>query len=129
MNNKFMVTVENKIQGFSTRIKELHFSAPSYSVHKIIDEFDGEFKKFEDDLMENSQALWGFIEPGELSPVLPESMDFESLLEDIRGLLVNIKKESNDNMMWTGIINLVDDFFTTVNKYIYLIKIVKKNQD
>lgn len=128
MNNKFMVNVENKIQGFSTRIKELHFSAKTISIHKIVDEFDSEFKKFEDDLMENSQALWGFIEVGELSPILPDSMDFESLLEDIRGLLVNIKKEANDNMMWTGIINLVDDFFTTVNKYIYLIKIAKKGE-
>ena len=30
--------------------------------------------------------------------------------------------------MWTGIINIVDDFYTTVNKYIYLVKIIKKEK-
>lgn len=125
MTNQFIVDLENKIHGIHTRLKELHFSSPTLSIHKLIDEFDEEFLEFEDAIMENAQAIWGFIQPGTLNPELPEAMEIEELLEDIRGLLVTIKKEAKDNMMWTGIINRTDDFFETVNSFIYQIRIAK----
>jgi hypothetical protein len=124
MKNNFILDLENKFHGIHTRLKELHFSAPTLSLHKLIDDFDSEFMEFDDAVMENSQALWGFIKPGMLNPVLPDSMDFLELLAELRGLLVMIKKEAKDNeMLWAGIINRVDDFIETVNKYIYLTNI------
>lgn len=125
MRNDFILNLENQFHGIHTRLKELHYSAPTMSIHKLIDEFDDEFQEFDDAIMENSQALWGFIEPGSLNPILPEALEFENLLTDIRGILVSIKKEASDDLMWTGIINRVDDFFEVVNKYIYLIMICK----
>lgn len=125
MSNEFILNLENQLHGIHTRLKELHYSAPTMSIHKLIDEFDGEFQEFDDAIMENAQALWGFIKPGDLNPTLPEAIEFEELLEDIRGILVGIKKEAGDDLMWTGIINRTDDFFETVNKYIYLIQICK----
>ena len=94
-------------------------------MHRLIDDFQNDFNEFEDEIMENAQALWGTIKPGELDPVLPEDMEFSKLLETIRGILAGIKKEGDDNRMWTGIINIVDDFWATVNKYVYLVNIEK----
>lgn len=125
MTNEFIINLENQLRGMSTRLKELHFSASSITIHKLIDEFDSEFLSFEDEIMENAQALWGTIKPGDLEPILPESMEFPELLEEIRGILAGIKKESENNMMWTGIINVVDGFWATVNKYVYLIGLEK----
>lgn len=124
MKNTFILNLENKFHGIHTRLKELHFSAPTLSLHKLIDDFDSEFQEFDDAVMENSQAIWGFIQPGDLNPVLPESMEFLEILSEIKGLLIMIKKESKDNeMLWAGIINRVDDFIESVNKYIYLTQI------
>lgn len=123
----FKITIENKMHGFRTRLKELHYSSPSWSIHKIIDDFTKELDEFDDALMENMIALFGTIKPGDLNPELPEATEFESLLEDFRGqILVSIKREAADSMMWTGITNLVDGFFTTVNSYVYKIQIAKK---
>ena len=121
-----MISLENKLHGFHTRTKELHFSASSYSLHSVIDEFDESLLKFEDEVMENMQALFEVIKPGELNPELPGALDFKTLLEDLRGVLVNIKKELDNGMMYTGIINIIDDFFANVNKYIYLVNIINK---
>lgn len=125
MNNDFILDLENQFHGIHTRLKELHFSAPTMSIHKLIDDFDKEFQEFDDAIMENAQALWGFIKPGTLNPILPKALEFEELLLDLRGLLTGIKRESEESLMWTGIINRTDDFFETVNKYIYSIKICK----
>ena len=105
MNNEFILNLENQFHGIHTRLKELHYSAPTMSIHKLVDEFDEEFQEFDDAIMENSQALWGFIHPGDLNPILPEATEFEDLLTDIRGILVSVKKKANDDLMWTGIIN------------------------
>jgi DNA-binding ferritin-like protein len=129
MSNEFILNLENKLQGCGTRLKELHWNSTSLSMHKLVDEFTAEFREFEDNLMENAQALFGFIEIGSLNPILPEAKTFLELLEDIRGMLVNIKKESKDSLMWSGIINIVDDFFATINKYIYLTKIIKSQKE
>lgn len=129
MSNEFLLNLENKLQGCGTRLKELHWDASSLSIHKLVDEFTAEFREFEDNLMENAQAIFGFVEVGSLNPVLPEAKNFLELLEDVRGMLVTIKKEAKDSMMWSGIINIVDDFFATVNKYIYLANITKRSND
>ena len=128
MKNTFILDLENKFHGIHTRLKELHFSASSYSLHKLVDDFDSEFQEFDDAVMENAQALWGFIKPGDLNPILPESMEFLELLSEIRGLLIMTKKAAKDNeMLWVGIINRVDDFIEVINKYIYLAQIIAKN--
>ena len=47
---------------------------------------------------------------------------------EIRADLVKIKDTLTEKM-YTGIINVVDDFFHTVNKTIYLNNIINKNRD
>ena len=83
---------------------------------------DKGYLEFEDALAENSIALLDFVYPGDLSPELPEETDFESDLEAIRAILTGLKADCEETY-WSGVINLVDDFWTTVNKYIYLAKI------
>ena len=121
-NKEKLVVVLGKIEGHKTRLKELHWSSPSRSMHVIIDDFSSELAEFEDALVVNSIALLDFVYPGDLSPKLPEETDFESDLEAIRAILAGLKADCEETY-WSGVINLVDDFWTTVNKYIYLAKI------
>lgn len=124
MKNEYLISVENRLHGYHTRLKELHYSAPSFSIHKLIDEFDGALSSFDDEIMEDAQGIFGFIQPGELSPELPQETDFEALLRSIRVMLAEMKDQLQDKC-YTGIINTVDDFWHTINKNIYLVKLAK----
>jgi hypothetical protein len=126
MKNDYILSLEGKLHGYHTRLKELHFSAPNYSLHKIIDDFDEALLAFDDEIMEDAQSLFGIIEVGQINPVLPEETEIESLLQSIRGTLADIKGKLKGNL-YTGIINEIDDFWHTVNKTIYLVQIAKKN--
>jgi hypothetical protein len=126
MKNDYILGLEGKIHGYHTRLKELHFSAPTYSLHKIIDDFDEELLKFDDEIMEDAQVLFETIQPGEIKPVLPEETEIEALLQAIRGTLADMKTKLKGNL-YTGILNVVDDFWHTVNKTIYLVQIAKKS--
>lgn len=129
MDSTFFIEIENQVQGIGTRLKELHWSAPSISIHKLIDEFCDPFSEFNDTMIEYLIPLHGTINPGELNPVLPEEKEFVSLLESIRGMLSKIKKQTSDQMMYSGLISLVDDFYLTVNKYIYLCQLNTGRKD
>ena len=78
--------------------------------------------------MEDAQAIFGRIEVGMIQPVLPKSTSFKDLLIEIRADLVKTKDTLTEKM-YTGIINVIDDFFHTVNKNIYLIDIINKERD
>ena len=126
MKNDYILILEGKLHGYHTRLKELHFSAASYDLHKIIDDFDSELLEFDDEIMEDAQSLFGTIEVGEIKPVLPEETEIEELLQAIRGALADAKVKMKGNL-YTGIISEIDNFWHVVNKTIYLVQIAKKN--
>ena len=118
-NKEKLVEVLGKIEGHKTRLKELHWSSPSRSMHVIIDDFSSELAEFEDALAENSIALLDFVYPGDLSPELPEETDFESDLEAIREDLEMWKNEINEkidevNNYLMGLIRDLDDRVTSL---------------
>jgi len=124
MNKELLIKTINQIEGYGTRLKELHWSSSSRSLHVIIDDFQDKLGEFEDAFVENSIALLGFVYPGDLSPVLPTPTEYEELLENIRGMVISIKRELDD-LAWGGLVNILDDFHTEVNRAIYLAKITK----
>lgn len=126
VNINKLIELINKIEGFQTRLKELHWNTGPISIHKLIDEFQDELSGFEDAVVENAVPFVGFFEPGTLNPTLPEESSFSDVLEGIRGLVISYKREIGDSLMWSGSINIIDDFLSTINKYIYLVKIENK---
>ena len=125
MNNEYLLAIEGRLHGYHTRLKELHFSAPTMSLHKVIDDFDSALQEFDDTIMEDAQSIFGFIEPGMINPVLPEETEIEALLRSIRAMLADMKDNLQEKL-YTGIINTVDDFRSELNKTIYLVMICKK---
>lgn len=116
----------NKIEGFQTRLRELHWNTGPIPIHKLIDEFQDELGEFEDAAVENAVPFVGFFEIGTLKPTLPDESTFSDVLEGIRGLVISYKREIGDSLMWSGSINIIDDFLSTINRFIYLVKIEKK---
>lgn len=119
---KEILDFENRLNGYRTRVKELHFSARKHSVHVILDDFSSSLADYEDDVMEDCQAIHGQFTPGEIIPVLPKSLDSMSLLKEIRADLANMR-ELFSQPMYAGCLSVTDDFFHTVNKTIYLLKL------
>lgn len=129
LNRDYMLSLEGKLFGFHIRLKELHFSADCMDIHKLTDEFDSALLEFDDAIMENLQPLpnFGVIGVGDINPEIPEAIDFKDVLLSVRGLLADFKKQATE-VMFSGATSVVDEFFATVNKYIYLVNIVKAGE-
>lgn len=118
-----ILNFENRLQGYRTRVKELHFSAKKHSIHVILDDFSNELAEYEDEIMEEAQAIHGQYTPGELNPVLPKSLDAESLMKEIRADLANMREFFQKELMYIGLQSETESFFHIVNKTLYLIKL------
>ena len=45
-----ILNFENRLQGYRTRVKELHFAANRHSIHIIMDDFGSALADFEDNI-------------------------------------------------------------------------------
>lgn len=125
MKNEKIKELCNLTEGWKTRLKELHWSAPNHSLHTIVDDFSSSLASWQDEIMEDAQAIFGLIEPGEVNPQLPSSIEIENLLVDIRKTLAEFLDYLGDVTMWTGIKSETESFVHEVNKTIYLVKLAK----
>ena len=121
MENEYLISIENRIHGFLTRLKELHFSSP-IPVHNLIDSYSEDLRKFEDSIMEDAQSIFGLIKVGQISPVIPEAQTFIELLGNIRGMLSEMKDKLTEKM-YSGIISCVDEFWHKTNTALYLMSL------
>ena len=126
LNRDYMLSLEGKLLGYHIRLKELHFSASCMDIHKLTDEFDSSLLAFDDAIMENLQPLpnFGVIRVGDTDPEIATAVTFKDVLLSIRGVLADFKNQATE-VMYSGASSIVDEFFATVNKYIYLINIVE----
>lgn len=126
MKNEYVIEIASRLETAKTRIFEMHLSSPSMTIHKIIDDIEEWMDSLEDDLIENFQALLDdYIYPGDLKCIPWEAKELEAFLVDFRGFLINIKRKYSDDMMYSGVINILDDGIQNVNMYLYQVRIAK----
>lgn len=127
MDNRFIVKTLGQLEGFKTRLKEIHWSSPNMRIHELSDEFTSTVSSFEDNIAELAISLWGEVVPGELKVETPEDTDFLDLLQTVLGKAIEIKREcGKGGLMWTGIESSVDSFIADVQISIYKAKLEYK---
>lgn len=109
----------NKLQGYKTAIKNLHWSAKHMSEHKLLDEIADSVANNQDEIAEMCQGLYGKIKLNELKPkrykiTNSKKMLFD-LLRDTKSFLSSIKGRE-----LTGVRSVVEAFIGEINKFVYL---------
>lgn len=121
-NNTFMMNIIGKMEGYKTRLKDLHWAAYNNSTHVRLDEILAELSDYEDAITEDAQATDGDIIAGTVRAIPCNSTDIFDILDQLKLDLVAIKRQYENNIEYTGVINETDDFFHVVKKYIYLFR-------
>lgn len=106
------------LEGYHQQCKMLHWSSSKMSQHKLIDDIDGSILGYEDSLAEQVMGIVGQkFGIGDLKTLLPNSKELGSMLNELIGDIKEYKGKCKSN---DGIVNILDDFTTDVNKWKYL---------
>lgn len=107
----------NLIEGYKTRLKELHWAADTTARHELIDKISDELGKYEDSISEDYQASNDFP-VGSLNPQLPESMNLIELIKEIKNEVVIMMQL--EDLELTGIKSESEAFYHKLRVFLYL---------
>lgn len=122
-----MLTKENglkilqNIEGYHQALKMIHWSTDNKSEHLLSDEIESAMLSYEDALAENFMgALDVRYGVGDLKTMLPSSSSLKDLLNEMQEDMIEFREEVGEDTKYCGIINIIDDIFTDINKWKYL---------
>lgn len=109
-----------KLEGYKTRMKELHWDATTMSSHELCDKITDTISEFEDALAEEMQTISGeTIKPGDISIELPKAMTLkEFIAEFLKDIYVYYSTLSDAK--YIGVKSEVESLIHDMNVYDYL---------
>lgn len=109
----------NKLQGYKTAIKNLHWSSKHMSEHKLLDDIATTVSDNQDEIAEMCQGLYGKIKINELKPkrykITNSKKMLYDLLRDTKTFYSSLKGRD-----LSGVRSVVETFIGEINKFVYL---------
>lgn len=109
------------LEGMHSRLKTLHWSTKNHSEHVLTDDIDSSVLEYEDKIAE---CVMGRLNVrfgvGDLKCLLPDAKTLDSLVNEMLNDVITFKKEVDGDILNTGLINILDEFVSDINKWNYL---------
>jgi hypothetical protein len=109
------------LEGMHSRLKTLHWSTKNHSEHVLTDDIDSSILEYEDKIAE---CVMGRLNVrfgvGDLKCLLPDAKTLDSLVNEMLNDVITFKKEVDGDILNTGLINILDEFVSDINKWNYL---------
>lgn len=118
--NKMIIKFLNILEGYKTRCKNLHWSAPDRGTHKYLDEFFEILQDYQDNLAEGYMGIKGQLEPMDIVGEVVEARSAISLLLNLRTETLSFYESIPDVSICKGLSSECETFIQDINKYIYL---------
>ena len=121
--SEFFIGFLNKLEGWKTKCKNLHWAAPKKNIHVYLDEFLGVLSDYQDSLAEGYMGILGQMQPNVIKGFLSNTLNAIDFINEVKsGTLVfyeNIPKET----IYKGIASECETFIQNINKYKYLFEL------
>lgn len=121
LNKEKGVNFLSNCEGYHQLLKGLHWQTDNKAEHLLSDEIDEAVLEFEDKMAENIMGVLDEkIHTGELKTMLPEATDIKGLLSEMEKDIFDFMDYLHDEKPIYGILNILDDFLESINKWKYL---------
>lgn len=118
--SQFFINFLNKIEGWKTKCKNLHWAAPKKNIHVYLDEFLDILSDYQDGLAEEYQGILGKMQPNAIKGIPSDALNaYDFIIEVKAGTLAFYDKIPNESI-YKGITSECETFIHNINKYDYL---------
>ena len=126
MNSKVLSFV-NKLEGYKTAIKELHWDADNMSQHELCDKIADGIAEFQDTVSEVEQSITGKLATGNLKPVSYKVTSLKKFVEDVLDATNTFYKSlENEGDTYTGMRSDCESFLSDMQRNLYLVNFTMK---
>lgn len=110
----------NKLEGYKTRIKNLHWAAPKKNIHVYLDEFLVIVSDFQDSLAETYMGILGKMQPDAVHGIPAEGNDALTMINHLIDETEGFYEEIPEDTGYKGISSETETFIKDLQKYKYL---------
>lgn len=115
----------NTLEGYKTKIKNLHWAAPAMNIHKKLDDFLEIVGDFQDAVAEESMGIYGQIAPNVISGEPCECVDALAMLESLKTKTNAFYLGLGDKLEHAGLRSETETFIHQINKHLYIFRLYK----
>ena len=125
--NKKVLSFVNKLEGYKTAIKELHWDADNMSQHELCDKIADSIAEFQDTVSEVEQSITGKLAIGNLKPVSYKVTSLKKFVEDVLDATNSFYKSIEDEGdTYTGMRSDCESFLSDMQRNLYLVNFTMK---
>ena len=120
---QFFINFINKLEGFKTKCKNLHWSAPKKNIHVYLDDFLGVISDYQDSIAEDYQGILGHMNPNVIEGVKSQSLNAIDFIKEVDIATETFYNNIPNDTCYVGIKSETETFIHNIFKYKYLFEI------
>ena len=114
------ITFINRLEGWKTKCKNLHWSAPKKNIHTYLDEFLDVLSDYQDGLAEEIMGITGKVQPNMLKGIPSDTLNAMDFIEEVKIATLAFYDKIPQESIYKGVTSECETFIHNINKYIYL---------
>ena len=109
------------VEGVRVRLKEIHWSTKSSTIHQLTDGLTAMIMSFEDEITEAFMGVCGFkVKVGQIVPIIPEASEHDDIIDYLSMQTLGIIKVLINDYRFLGVTHKLEDLYFELNKFRYL---------
>ena len=125
--NKTVLAFVNKLEGYKTAIKQLHWDAKNMSQHELCDDIADSIAEFQDTVSEVEQSITGKLKVNSLNPTEYKIKDLKSFVQDVLDETNSFYKKVKDmGDTYVGMASDCESFLSDMQRKLYLVNFTMK---
>lgn len=121
--SEFFINFINKLEGWKTKCKNLHWAAPKKNIHVYLDEFLDILSEYQDGLAEGYQGILGHMQPNVIKGTPSDTLNAIDFINEVRGATIVFYDKIPQETIYKGITSECETFIQNINKYKYLFEL------
>lgn len=120
---QFFINFINKLEGFKTKCKNLHWSAPKKNIHVYLDDFLSVLSDYQDSIAEDYQGILGHMQPNAIKGISCECLNAMDFIKEVALKTKEFYNKIPSDVDYVGIKSETETFIHNIFKYKYLFEI------
>jgi hypothetical protein len=110
----------NKLEGWKTKCKNLHWAAPKKNIHVYLDDFLEVLSDYQDGLAEGYMGILGKMQPNVIKGTPSEALNAFDFISEVKYNTITFYESLPKDTIYKGIASECETFIQNINKYDYL---------
>lgn len=119
-SSEYYIHFLNRLEGWKTKCKNLHWSAPKKNIHVYLDDFLEILSDYQDSLAEEEMGIFSKMMPNVIKGIPSDTLNANDFLEEVKRYTLDFYGNIPNDSLFAGIKSECETFIHDINKYKYL---------